>query len=80
MVDRHVLPLIFSGNLTRWNDARLKALQPSHVADELPDEPIEVSRLRGLYCSNAECADQQPVVIMLTRCIIHMYMDLVRGL
>jgi len=42
VVDRHVLPLIFSGNLTRWNDARLKALQPSHVADALPDEPIEV--------------------------------------
>ena len=42
ILDRTVLPLIFSGNITWWNDSAILALQSAEIAAALPAVPIRV--------------------------------------
>jgi hypothetical protein len=41
VVDRETLSLIWLGNVTRWNDQRLKDRNPA-IADKLPNAPITI--------------------------------------
>ncbi len=47
MVDRETLGLIWAGNITLWNDARIQALNPS-IASKLPAEAIMIGYVEEL--------------------------------
>jgi ABC-type phosphate transport system substrate-binding protein len=42
ILDRETLGLIWSGNITKWSDQRIKATNPVEVANKLPDDNITI--------------------------------------
>jgi hypothetical protein len=53
VVDRETMGLIWLGNVTRWNDQRLKTLNPT-IANKLPDAPITIGISENLAISLVE--------------------------